>query len=111
MSFSYKVFELLKKLYQQEFGCSPPSPKSLDTAAPEAPSKAIPESAKAKEDKKSEISDNYDDDFDLNDDAEENKPKLPQKTEDKKKEAQKESSDDDWGMDDDWGEPSADSKK
>ena len=64
---------MLKKLYKQEYGCAPPSPKALDTAAPEAPSKAAPEAAKAKEDKKSEISDNYDDDFDLNDEPE-NKP-------------------------------------
>ena len=64
----FQVFELLKKLYKNEYGSTPRSDKGLDTAAPEAPSKPATEIAKAKElDNKSEISDNYDDDFDLDD--------------------------------------------
>ena len=70
---------MLKKLYMQEYKCAPPSPKALDTAAPEAPaapSKSPAEAAKAKEaDKKSEISDNYDDDF-----SDDDKPKNGKKT-------------------------------
>jgi len=75
---------LLKKLYKQEYGCDPPSPKALDTAAPEAPSapsKSPAEPAKAKEDAKSEISDNYDDDWGDDDP----KPKNEKKAEPDKK--------------------------
>ena len=72
----------------------------LDTAAPAAPSKTANELAKAKDDKDSDISDNYDDDFGEDDESKKN-------TEAKKNE-KKDSDDDDWGMDDDWGEDAAD---
>lgn len=92
---------MIKKLYKNEYGSTPRSDKGLDTAAPEAPSRPAAETAKAKElDKKSEISDNYDDDFDLDD-----VNPVKGKTEAKKEAAKKESSDDDWGLEDDWGEP------
>ena len=97
----------MKKLYKNEYGFTPRSPKEADTAAPAAPSKSATETAKAKLDNKSDISDNYDDDFDLDD-----KPKkTTNATIGQKKDAKKEESDDDWGLEDDWGEPASKSKK
>ena len=88
---------MIKKLYKNEYGSTPRSDKGLDTAAPEAPSKPI-ETAKAKEpDKKSDISDNYEDSFD-------DSPGLIKGKEADKKEAKKESDDDEWGLEGDWGE-------
>ena len=95
---------MLKKLYKQEYGCNPPSPKALDTAAPAAPFKSAIDAAKAKEAAKSEISDNYDDDFDGHFD------KDKKETPAEKKGAKKDSDEDDWG-EDDWGEPNADFRK
>ena len=60
----FKVFELLKKIYKSEYKCDPPiSNKTLDSAAPGAPAKSAAQAAKAKDVAKSDISDNYDDDF------------------------------------------------
>ena len=89
---------MIKKLYKNEYGSTPRSDKGLDTAAPEAPSKPAIETAKAKEpDKKSDISDNYEDSFD-------DSPGLIKGKEADKKEAKKESDDDEWGLEGDWGE-------
>ena len=54
----------MKKLYKSEYHCDPPAEnKTLDTAAPGAPAKSGTATAKAKDAAKSDISDNYDDDF------------------------------------------------
>ena len=98
----FQVFELLKKLYKEEYGCDPVSPKVLDTAAPDAssaPSKNAAEAAKAQLDKKSDSSSNIEDDSDFNNTM--NKVKGIDKN---KVNVAKQDSEDDWDMDD-WGEP------
>ena len=90
---------MLKKLYKNEYGFTPRSPKGEETA-PAAPSKTATEAAKAKLDNKSEISDNYElDEFDLG--GPEPK-KETKKSEAAKKEAAKKEESDSWG--ESWGE-------
>ena len=96
-----QVFELLKKLYKEEYGCDPVSPKVLDTAAPDAssaPSKNAAEAAKAMLDNKSDSSSNIEDDSDFNATMNKNK---------KQDNIAKQDYEDDWDMDDDFGETEA----
>lgn len=72
---------MIYKLYEHQYGCEPQdSPRQLDSKAPEAANKD--KDNKLKESKDDELSDYYDDDFDVEDDKE----KLNEKSKDKDKE-------------------------